>query len=62
MNPDGYKGYRFWTIRGNIVTELFKDSVERKDEIFLQKINKISMVSRHDTKTRINSTGLSDFP
>lgn len=62
MNPDGYKGYRFLAIRGNIVTELFKDSVERKDEIFVRKINKISMVSRHDTKTRINSTDLSDFP
>lgn len=62
MNPDGYKGYRFLAIRGNIVTELFKDSVERKDEIFVRKINEISMVSRHDTKTRINSTDLSDFP
>ena len=40
MNPDGYKGYRFLAIRGNIVTELFKDSVERKDGIFVRKINR----------------------
>lgn len=59
MNPDGYKGYRFLAIRGNIVTQLFKDSVERKDDIFVRKINRSrwypGSIQRHVLIRRISA-------